>query len=39
MTEYRIDKVSDGVKIEVDGVEPQQQAELLAAFDECQQGD
>ena len=38
MTEYRIDTLSDGVEIEFDGVQPHQQAELLAAFGECQQG-
>ena len=38
MTECRIEKVSDGVTVEVDGVEPRQQAKLLAAFNDCQQG-
>jgi len=38
MTECRIEKVSDGATVEVDGVEPRQQAKLLAAFNDCQQG-
>lgn len=38
MAEYRIDKVDDGVKVQVDGVKAQQQGDLLQAFRECQEG-
>jgi hypothetical protein len=35
---YRIDKTQDGVKVEVDDVQGQQQGELLQAFGDCQEG-
>lgn len=38
MPKYRIDKVDDGVKVEVDDVQAQQQGDLLQAFGECQAG-
>lgn len=38
MTEYRVDKTEDGVKVEVEGVGEAQQAGLLEAFRECQEG-
>lgn len=38
MTEYQIDKLANGVRVQVGGVDSQQQADLLAAFGECQQG-
>lgn len=38
MTEYRIDTMADGVEVEVSGIEGPGQADLLAAFAACQQG-
>ncbi len=37
MTEYRIEKVEDGLQIEIEGTEGRQE-ELLEAFQECQEG-
>ncbi len=38
MAEYRIDKSDDGVEVNVEGVGGDQQARLLEAFAECQEG-
>ena len=38
MAEYRIDKSEDGIEVRVDGVVGDQQAKLLEAFRECQEG-
>lgn len=38
MPEYRIEEMDDGVKVEVDDVQAQQQEDLLQAFSECQAG-
>lgn len=38
MADYRIDKSDDGVEINVKGVHGDQQARLLEAFKECQEG-
>ena len=36
--EYRVDEVDGGVTIEVTGVGPDRQSEVLDAFDGCQEG-
>ena len=38
VTEYRVDKSDDGVEVNVKGVAREQQAKLLEAFKECQEG-
>ena len=38
MPDYQIDKSDDGIDVKVDGVAGDQQARLLEAFTECQEG-
>jgi hypothetical protein len=38
MAEYQIDASDDGVDVKVDGVVGEQQARLLEALTECQEG-
>ena len=38
MAKYKVDKVDSGVKVEVTGVQGDQQVDLMEAFKACQEG-